>query len=244
MKERIVIKVGTGSLLMSNEQPRNTFETVAAGIKELADDYDAALVSSGAIGFGVRRMELRSRPAEVPRLQALSGIGQVALIQRWQEAFHDTPVNQVLLTARELEDSHAKDALTGQLAASWDMGAVPVVNENDAITSEEITFGDNDRLAALFAVVIGARRLVLLTDQDGIQKNFGTSDQDRLDKVSLSEAEQYLQTTKSSFGTGGMQTKLIAARIALEQGIDTYIGSAGSDIQDILASKSGTKIVQ
>jgi glutamate 5-kinase len=245
MKQGIVIKVGTSSLLTGNEQPRKTFETVAMGVKELSEEHDVALVTSGAIGFGVRKKGLEFRPKETAKLQALSAIGQVGLMGRWDEAFADElTASQVLLTARELEVPENVQTLTDMLTALWAMGAVPIVNENDAITSEEITLGDNDRLAALVAVSINARRLVLLTDQDGVQEGFGTPKQRTIGRLSLAEAEQYVDTTKTDFGTGGMATKLIAARIALGHNIATYIGNANKPLTDLLTGKSGTEIVQ
>jgi glutamate 5-kinase len=244
MKQRIVIKVGTSSLLMSNEQPRGTFETVAEGVKELSDKYDVVLVTSGAIGFGVRQLGFKSRPKEVSKLQAFSAMGQVGLMSRWQEAFHRSAVAQVLLTARELQESGQVQTLGKTLAALWDLGAIPIVNENDAITNEEITFGDNDKLAALVATSIGAQQLVLLTDQDGIQENFGTSAQRGIRYLSLLEAGQHINQTVTDHGTGGMESKLAAAQIALDNDIETYIGSANNSITGLLAGNFGTRIVQ
>jgi glutamate 5-kinase len=243
MKQRIVIKVGTGSLLKGDERPRSTFETIANGVTELSDNYDTTLVSSGAIGFGVRQMGLEERPLHLPKLQALSAIGQVSLMSYWQKAFGDIKVAQVLLTARELGQAQPLETFKDTLTSLWGMGAVPIVNENDAITNEEISFGDNDQLAALVAAHIGADKLVMLTDQDGIQEHFGSTRQQNVRHISLADATHHVEATKTAFGTGGMTTKLAAARIALEHSMDAYIGSAVNPIADLLSGKSGTKIV-
>lgn len=244
MKQRIVIKVGTSSLLTSNEQPRGTFNTVADGVKDLSHEYDVALVSSGAIGFGVRKMELAERPKETSELQALSAIGQVGLMTFWQNAFgDDAAVSQILLTARELRQERPLAEFKTTLSSLWTMGAIPIINENDAITNEEISLGDNDQLAASVATCADASRLVLLTDMDGIQRDFGGTKQSRIERIAVAEVAEHIDTRSTAFGTGGMTTKLAAARIALGNGIRTYIGNANSPIADILTGKSGTEIV-
>lgn len=244
MKQRIVIKVGTSSLLTGNERPSSTFKTVADGVKDISREFDPILVTSGAIGFGIRKIGLDERPIDLPTLQALSAIGQVGLMIRWQEAFGiDVPVSQVLLTARELGQPRQVEVLAGTIRSLWDLGAVPIVNENDAIANSEISFGDNDHLAALTAIHVDAHTLVLLTDQDGVQEQFGTSEQRTIRRLSLEDAGRYIDVNKTDFGTGGMTSKVAAARIALGAGIQTYIGNANVPISDLLAGKSGTEIV-
>ena len=246
MKERIVIKVGTSTLLGAHEQPSRTFERVARSVEVLSRDYDVILVTSGAIGFGVRQLGLEIRPKEVATLQALASLGQVGLMEKWNQAMGDRPVGQVLLTARELAQSESVNALHATFQAMWQQGVVPIVNENDAITSDEITFGDNDKLAALVAGACNASALVLLTDQDGVQQDFGTPQQTRLDCVSLTDARTHAKAGGSEHSRGGIESKLLAASIALEQGCDVYIGHAATAgaAEAALAGKTGTKIIQ
>lgn len=246
MKERIVIKVGTSTLLGSHEQPRNTFEIVAESIAVLSHQYDIILVTSGAIGFGVKQLGLDTRPKETASLQALASLGQVGLMERWSVATGDRPIGQVLLTARELEQSESVTALMATFEAMWQLGILPIVNENDAITSDEITFGDNDKLAALVARVSGAAKLILLTDQDGLQRDFGTPQQTRLESILLADAHMHAKEGGSEHSRGGIESKLIAASIALEGGCDVYIGHAASvgAAETALSGKTGTKIIQ
>jgi glutamate 5-kinase len=246
MKERIVIKVGTSTLLEGHERPSGTFERVAQSVEALSGDYDVILVTSGAIGFGVRQLGLTTRPSEVATLQALASLGQVGLMEKWNQAMGDRPVGQVLLTARELSQPESVAALHATFQALWRQGIVPIVNENDAITSDEITFGDNDKLAALVAGACGASALVLLTDQDGLQQDFGTPHQTRLECVSLADARVHAREGGSEHSRGGIKSKLLAASIALEQGCDVYIGHAATAgaAEAALAGKTGTKIIQ
>lgn len=247
MKSRLVVKVGTSTLLSRQDEPTSsTFAYVAESIVQLRSDYDVVLVTSGAIGFGVRQVELEVRPQEVHHLQALSMIGQVGLLRRWREAFGDMTVGQVLVTREDLERSTTAGLFRESVKSVWDYGAIPIVNENDAISTEEISFGDNDRLAAEVAVALGAEKLVILTDQDGIQAEFGSVNQRRLDSVAIDEVDEHIQTVKSTMGTGGASSKVVAAHIALQAGIVVYIAHAANQhsVEDALAGKVGTKIVQ
>jgi glutamate 5-kinase len=204
------------------------------------------LVTSGAIGFGVRQMELDARPVGLHDLQALSMIGQVGLLRKWREAFTDVTVGQVLVTRHDLEESSTSKPFAGSVASLFGYGAQPIINENDAVSTEEISFGDNDRLAAEAAVVLGAEKLVMLTDQDGIQEAFGTERQRRLETVRIDDVDAHIHATKSTLGKGGASSKIQAARIALDAGIEVYIAHAGhaSALEQVLSGVSGTKIVQ
>lgn len=246
MKERIVIKVGTSTLLSSHDHPSATFERVASSVDALCKNYDVILVTSGAIGFGVRQLGLSARPTEVAALQALASLGQVGLMERWHQAMGERLVGQVLLTARDLSQPESVAALQATFQALWQQGVVPVVNENDTITSDEITFGDNDKLAALVAGVCAASALVLLTDQDGLQRDFGTPTQTRLKRVTLADARTHAKPGTSEHSRGGIESKLLAAYVALEQGCDVYIAHAATPgaTEMALAGQTGTKIIQ
>jgi glutamate 5-kinase len=241
----LVIKIGTSTLLQAHERPTNVFETVAASITALQGEYQIVLVTSGAIGFGVRELGLETRPVHVAELQAVASIGQVGLMQYWRAAFGKTPVGQILLTARDLDDPESVLPMVETFQSMWQLGVVPIVNENDAITSDEITFGDNDKLASMVAISVGVEQIVFLTDQDGIRAEFGTATERRLEVIALGDAQTHVTTAQSTHGKGGMASKLIAAELALEHGIVPYIGSPWQEmpVQAILAGKSGTKLV-
>lgn len=242
----IVIKVGTSTLLGTHEQPSATFGYIAESIRQLRKTHDVLLVTSGAIGFGVRQLELDGRPQEVHQLQALSMIGQVGLLRKWREAFTDDTIGQVLVTRHDLERKNSAELFCASVRSVWEYGALPIVNENDAVSVEEISFGDNDRLAAEAAVALGAETLVLLTDQDGIQAEFGTERQRRLAQVRIDEVASHIHHTRSPLGKGGASSKVQAARIALEGGVKVYIAHAATAqaIEAALAGKVGTNVVQ
>lgn len=245
-KPVLVVKVGTSTLLDREEAPSGAFEYVAFSIMALSTEYDIVLVTSGAIGFGVTQLRLGERPTGLSELQALSMIGQVGLLRRWRESFDGVTIGQVLVTTRDLEQRATTNLFRESVQAVWRYGAVPIVNENDAISTEEISFGDNDRLAAEVARVLGAERLVLLTDQDGIQAEFGTDAQRRLDTVSIDEIDVHIHPTKSVLGKGGASSKVAAARVALEAGVDVFVAHAGNEraLEHALSGVAGTKIVQ
>ena len=171
MRRAVVVKLGSSTLVDPRGRPRRALLTslaraiAAAG----ADGVPVCVVSSGAIALGAAALE-RGRPSEVPGLQAASAVGQGLLLGAWQRALSSAglPVGQVLLTARDIHarTSYLNARSTLETLLGW--GVVPVVNENDSTATDEITFGDNDALAAQVAVLLRARLLVLLTDQDGV----------------------------------------------------------------------------
>ena len=242
----LVVKVGTSTLLDAHERPVSTFDIVARSICELTDEYRIVLITSGAIGFGVRHLGLAARPHAVAQLQALSMLGQVGLMERWNAAFGARPIGQVLITRHDLTDADERALLTRSIEAMWAYGALPIVNENDAVASDEISFGDNDRLAAELAVRIGAESLVLLTDQDGIQENFGTAGQRRLESARIEQAQRHITAQTSGVGRGGAASKLEAAGIAVAGSVQAYIACARDKnvLRRAMAGTVGTKIVQ
>lgn len=242
----LVVKIGTHALLGEHEVPSHVFEVLAGELRRLMDEYRIVLVTSGAIGFGVRALGLRRRPHDIDQLQALAMIGQTGLLQQWRDAFGDTLVGQVLVTRRDMEQVAAAHTLAQSIEAVWAYGAMPIVNENDAVSHEEISFGDNDQLAAEIAAALGAAQLILLTDQDGVQANFGTPSQQRIGEIRLDEMSKHINPTRSRLGKGGFESKVLAAMHALRAGVSVHIGhlSATSTLADILSGKSGTRIVQ
>jgi glutamate 5-kinase len=201
------------------------------------------IVSSGAIALGLPRLGLDSRPRNVARLQAASALGQARLQAAWDDALAPLPAAQVLLTAADIGDRTTYVNARSALAALFKLGAVPVVNENDATATDEITFGDNDALAAQVAVLLRARLLVLLTEVDGVySRSPGTAGAEL-----IAEGERAVEAAlgaTSPLGRGGMRSKVLAAELAAAAGIPTVIAGGLGDavLEPILAGESrGTR---
>ncbi len=175
------------------------------------------LVSSGAVGAGCVQLGRKTRPTDVAEQQAVAAIGQRALVTRWHEAFdpHGLHASQLLLTRADFDDRLRYLNIRNCIAKLHELKAVPVLNENDTVAVEEIRFGDNDLLAALTCSALKADALILLTSVPGLLNARGEVI-DRVDDVL--DQLQHVRRAKSSWGSGGMQTKLEAARVAVESG--------------------------
>ncbi len=213
---RIVVKVGSRALAESPERPAE----IAAEIAALhADGKRVLLVSSGAVALGMHRLGLRERPRDIARLQAAAAAGQSTLMHRYERSFaeHGLTAAQVLLTHADLADRSRFLRARATLEALFELGAVPIVNENDTVAVEEIRFGDNDRLAAMLAPAVGADLLVLLSDVDGLLDARG----EVVPVVEDPESALRLvrPTPSASPGSGGMASKLQAAAMAARRGV-------------------------
>jgi glutamate 5-kinase len=196
------------------------------------------VVSSGAIALGLPRLGLARRPRSVPQLQAASALGQARLQAAWDEALSPLAAAQVLLTAADVGERATYVNARRALEALFRLGAVPVVNENDATATDEITFGDNDALAAQVAVLLRARLLVLLTEVDGVYSRApGTPGAELI--AEGTQAREAALGDSSPLGRGGMRSKVLAAELAAAAGIPTVIaGGAGvSVLEPILAGE-------
>lgn len=230
---RWVIKVGTSLLRGSGER------STAAVIADLAAAIGArrqrheqlVLVTSGAVGLGCAALALEGRPTEVVALQAAAAVGQGRLMGLYEAAFadHGVPVAQVLLTRGDLASRrrYRNASSTFEQLLSW--GVVPIVNENDTLATDELRFGDNDTLSALVAAAISADELILLTDVDSLYSGDPRRDASArpIEEVrDLQELERLSGVAGSGgqWGTGGMTTKLTAARIATSSGIRVHLG--------------------
>ena len=225
---RRVIKVGTSLLRGSPERPTAAvIADLAASLCRRQRSGDAlTLVTSGAVGLGCTAMALQQRPSEVVALQAAAAVGQGRLMALYQDAFavRGVAVAQVLLTRGDLASRRRYQNASRTLEQLLAWGVVPVVNENDTLATDELRFGDNDTLSALVAVAIGADELVLLTDVDRLYSGDPRTDRDArpIEEVSSLAELNSLQGAASGggqWGTGGMTTKLAAARIATSSGI-------------------------
>jgi glutamate 5-kinase len=236
VKRPLVIKFGTSLLVGARAQiRRQVLRERAREIAALvADGIPVCVVSSGAIALGLPRLGLARRPRSMPKLQAASALGQSRLQSAWEDALAAEGVAgaQVLLTAVDVADRttyvNARNALTALFA----LGAVPVVNENDATATDEISFGDNDALAAQVAVLVRARLLVLLTEVEGVLSRApGTPGAQLI--ADGSKARNAVLGGASALGKGGMRSKVVAAEVAAAAGIPTVIAAGGG--RDVLA---------
>ena len=233
--KRIVVKVGTSLLAGAEGGIEIGYVTRLAGVvaAECKRGKEIALVTSGAIGAGIKPLGLKARPKSLRHLQAAAAVGQVHLVHAYEEALrpHGYNVGQVLLTRDGLENRQRYLNARSTLLTLLEEGAVPVINENDTVSVDEIRFGDNDTLAALVTKLVDADLLVILTDVEG----FFTSDPkkggaDLIDEVAevTPEMERAASGTGSHLGSGGMATKLGAARQVAAGGAATVLAE-GSD---------------
>lgn len=228
---RIVIKIGTSTLTYANGCVNiRRIESLCKIVSDVMNaGHEVILVSSGAIGMGVGKLRLSSRPSDIAGKQACAAVGQCELMYTYDKLFleYNHTVAQILLTAPDLgcEDRHAK--FTDTMSRLLEYKVLPIINENDTVATEEIVFGDNDTLAARVAESVGADLLILLSDIDGLY----TADPRRDSNATLiSEVREITDeitalggSAGSSLGTGGMVTKLRAARIATDAGCDMII---------------------
>ena len=230
---RIVVKIGSKSIAHGERPGQGRFAVVAKAIAEMrAADRRVALVSSGAIALGFERLGMSVRPDTTPLLQASAAAGQSLLMRAYEEAFaaHGLHVAQVLLTHADLADRSRYLNARAALDALFDLGAVPIINENDTVSVEEINFGDNDQLAAMVATLVGAELLVLLTDVEGLLDAAGA----RVSVVKDADAVVGLvRAGKSALGSGGMTSKISAARSATRHGVPVVVADARDP--DVLA---------
>ncbi len=237
---RIVVKVGTTTL--AHTTGRLNIRRVEQLCKVLSDlknaGHEIVLVSSGAIGMGVGKLGLRERPQDMPTKQAAAAVGQCELMYVYDKLFseyHHT-VAQILLTGSDVRDAQRQENFHNTLFRLLELGALPILNENDTVATEEIVIGDNDTLAAIVAVSVRADLLILLSDIDGLYTADPRTDKTARLIPTVSEITPELLAlaggSGSGLGTGGMATKLRAAQTVNANGIDMVIAS-GAD-PDIL----------
>lgn len=230
---RIVVKVGTSTL--AHPTGRLNIQRVEMLVKVLSDlknaGHEMVLVSSGAIGMGVGKLLLPGKPTDMPTKQAAAAVGQCELMYTYDKLFgeYNHTVAQILLTGEDIEDEKRRHNCENTLKRLLDLGALPIINENDTVSTAQIEIGDNDTLAAIVGKSIQADLLILLTDIDGLF----TADphKDPTGKL-IPQVEEITEEilalaggAGSRQGTGGMATKLQAAQIATEAGCDMVIAN-------------------
>lgn len=252
---RIVVKVGTSTL--AHPTGRLNIQRMEKLCKVLSDlknmGHEIILVSSGAIAMGFGKLNLSERPKDVPTKQASAAVGQCELMYIYDKLFteYNHTVAQLLITAPDIEEGGVrKQNFHNTLARLLELGALPVINENDTISTEEFGIGDNDTLSAIVAVTIQADLLILLSDIDGLfdgdpRKNPDAKLIDTVEKID----EHIISLgggSWSSLGTGGMATKLRAAQMATAAGCEMVIANGQSPevLYDVAAGKRvGTRFL-
>ena len=244
---RIVVKVGTSTLTHPNG--KLNYSRIEGLVRELADAVNAGkqilLVSSGAVGAGMDRLGWKEKPKTIPEKQAAAAVGQGILMHTYEKLFaeYGQVVAQVLLTREDSVNRRRYANSRNTLLTLLNIGVIPIINENDAVAIDELKIGDNDTLSANVAAIVDADVLIILSDVDGVYSaNPQTNPQARLlPEISevTPEVEAMCGGAGTMRGTGGMLTKMAAARMAMNSGIVMVIASGGRDgaVQSILAGK-------
>ena len=255
---RIVVKVGTSTLAHAtgrlNIQRMERLCRVLSDLKNAG--HEIILVSSGAIGMGVGKLNLPGRPADMPSKQAAAAVGQCELMYTYDKQFteYSHTVAQLLLTGEDIKSEQRSRNVRNTLSRLLELGALPIINENDAVATDEIgvenTIGENDSLSAIVAAAIGADLLVLLSDIDGLYDKDPRRHPDARLIPTVERVDDELFTlaedSSTGLGTGGMITKLRAAAIATEAGCEMVIanGSKPEGLYDIAAGRpAGTRFL-
>ena len=232
--QRIVVKVGTSTLTYDTGKVNlRRMDKLAQVISDLRNSgIEVALVTSAAIAVGVGKLGLPARPKDIPSRQAVATVGQCELMFMYDKLFSEY--------RSDFESDERRANLSNSFEKLFEFGAIPVINENDSIAVEEIVFGDNDTLSAMVAKLVNADALIILSDIDGLYSGNPREDENAylipvVEEIS-DELMAIADTKGSTRGTGGMVTKLHAAQIATEAGIDTVVmnGAQPEDIYRLL----------
>lgn len=252
-KNRIVVKIGTSNVNHEETGDINLlkldkFAQVLTDIRNR--NKDVLVVSSGAIGAGRTALGISERPKELPIKQACAAVGQARLMMIYQKLFseYNQTIAQLMVTKHTLTNRISRQNAQNTLRELLQMGVIPIINENDPVSTDQIqneVFGDNDTLSAIVAELVGADLLILLTDIDGLYTDNPRTNPDArfIDCVSQIDEDmtKFAKDATSDCGTGGMITKLEAARIATKAGIDMVICN-GSDVVNISRVLDGKPI--
>jgi len=251
---RITIKIGTSTL--AHASGRLNIRRVEELCKVISDlknaGHEIILVSSGAIGMGVGKLSLKKRPKDIPTKQAAAAVGQCELMYIYDKLFgeYNYTVAQILMTADDVANHNRHENFCNTLFRLLELDAIPIINENDSVATDEIVIGDNDSLAAIVAVSVKADLLILLSDIDGLYTANPRKDKNAKLIPEVAEVTPEIMALAdepgSELGTGGMVTKLIAAKTANDHGIDMIIvnGENPDILYDIAEGRPvGTKFL-
>ena len=244
---RIVVKIGTSTL--AHPTGHLNIRRVEELCKIISDiknaGHEVIVVSSGAIGMGVGKLGLRCRPTDIPTKQAAAAVGQCELMYTYDKLFseYNHTVAQLLITGDDVKNDSRHCNFSNTLNRLLELGALPIINENDTVATDEIVIGDNDTLAAIVAESVQAEKLILLSDIDGLYTADPHTDPNAKLITRASKVDDSIfalaGASKSAQGTGGMVTKLQAAKICLGCGCDMIIanGNNPANLYDILDGK-------
>ncbi len=249
--QTLVVKIGTSSLT-DGQKGQLALSTIAILVETLTklrqSGYNVVLVSSGAVGVGCGRLNLAERPKKIGVKQAIAAVGQGRLIRIYDDLFSSLgqPIAQILLTRRDLMDRNSYLNASTTFQSLFELGVIPIVNENDTVAVDELKFGDNDTLSALVASLVQADWLFLLTDVDRLYSADPRVFPDAtpitlVNSYELPQLQVKAGDKGSVWGTGGMMTKISAARIATSAGVRTVI-TQGKSAQNILKILQGESI--
>lgn len=251
---KIVVKVGTSTLAhptgLLNIRHVESLCKVLSDLKNAG--HDVVLVSSGAIGMGIGKLNLSSAPSDMPGKQAAAAVGQCELMYTYDKLFseHNHTVAQILLTGDDVKDNTRHENFKNTINRLLELNVLPIINENDTVSTVEISVGDNDTLAAIVSATIGADLLVLLSDIDGLYSADPRKDESAVLIPTVAEITDEIKALGggkgSSLGTGGMHTKLNAAEICTNNSIDMIItnGANPEVLYDIADGKQvGTRFI-
>lgn len=246
---RIVIKIGTSTL--AHASGHLNIRRVEELCKVISDIKNAGnqviVVSSGAIGMGTGKLGLQERPKDIPTKQAAAAVGQCELMYIYDKLFgeYNHIVAQLLITGEDVENDVRHTNFSNTLARLMELGAIPIINENDTVATKEIVIGDNDTLAAIVAQSVKADKLVLLSDIDGLYTADPHLDRNATLIPVINEINDEILAlagvSNSNLGTGGMVTKLEAAKICLSCGCDMIITN-GDDPNNLYAIMDGKPV--
>ena len=250
-KKRIVVKIGSSSLT-HKETGLLDFVKLEKLVRVLTNlrnqGKEVILVSSGAIAVGRKKLGLRKEEMTLSKKQACAAVGQAQLMMTYQKIFseYNQPVAQILLTKITMMQEENKSNAENTFLELLSLGVIPIVNENDTVSTYEIQFGDNDRLSALVTALTGADLLILLSDIDGLYTDDPNVNKDAkfvevVEKLDDDYMDMGKETSSSQVGTGGMSAKLVAAKIATYSGADMVIAN-GSDVDVINAIMNGENV--
>lgn len=247
--KRLVVKVGTSTLTYDTGKTniRRMHKLVSVLSDIVNSGIEVALVTSGAIGVGVGKLGLKERPSDISGRQAAATVGQCELMFMYDKLFgeYGHTVGQLLITKSDVDSEERRKNLVNTFEKLFDYGAVPIVNENDSVAIDEIVYGDNDSLSAIVAKLVNADALIILTDIDGLYDDNPNENEDAKLISQVDEITDELIAVAgghgSRFSTGGMVTKLHAAQIAMDAGIDTIVMN-GATPESIYKALDGKQI--